>query len=158
MTTTARTKRKSPAKATPVPPLPTLPSVVIGRLVGSNAQGEPLVDFAGNPTEAPVPARATSPWTPNDIGTQVALVFESGSATHPIILGVMRNTLAPSLPVQLSADGQKLLLTAEREIEMRCGKASIVLTSAGKVLIRGEYVLSRSSGVNRIKGAAVEIN
>ena len=41
---------------------------------------------------------------------------------------------------------------------MRCGEASITLTRAGKVLIRGAYVLSRSSGANRIKGAAVEIN
>ena len=29
---------------------------------------------------------------------------------------------------------------------------------AGKVLIRGAYLLSRSSGVNRIKGGSVQIN
>ena len=42
--------------------------------------------------------------------------------------------------------------------ELRCGKASITLTRAGKVLIRGAYLLSRSSGVNRIKGGSVQIN
>jgi hypothetical protein len=41
---------------------------------------------------------------------------------------------------------------------LRCGKASITLTRAGKVLIQGSYVLSRSTGVNRVKGGAVQIN
>ena len=38
------------------------------------------------------------------------------------------------------------------------GKASITLTREGKVLIRGTYLSSRSSGVNRIKGGSVQIN
>jgi hypothetical protein len=41
---------------------------------------------------------------------------------------------------------------------LRCGESSIVLTRAGKVLIKGNYVLSRSRGANRIKGAYVDIN
>ena len=48
------------------------------------------------------------------------------------------------------------MLTADKEIELRCGKASITLTKAGKILLRGEYLLSRSSGVNRIKGGSVD--
>jgi hypothetical protein len=40
----------------------------------------------------------------------------------------------------------------------RFGQASITLTRAGKVLIRGAYLLSRSSGVNLITGGSVEIN
>jgi hypothetical protein len=47
---------------------------------------------------------------------------------------------------------------AGKEIVLRCGDASITLTRAGKILIKGAYVLSRSSGVNRIQGGAVEIN
>ena len=35
---------------------------------------------------------------------------------------------------------------------------NIMLTRAGKVLIRGAYLLSRSSGANRIKGGSVQIN
>ena len=41
---------------------------------------------------------------------------------------------------------------------LRCGDASITLTRAGKVLIKENYVLSRSRGCNKIKGAAVDIN
>jgi hypothetical protein len=55
-------------------------------------------------------------------------------------------------------DGERVVLSAEREISLKCGEASITLTAAGKILIRGTYVLTRSSGANRIKGATVEIN
>jgi hypothetical protein len=55
-------------------------------------------------------------------------------------------------------DGKKVTLTGEEEVTLQCGKASITLTRAGKVLITGDYVLSRSRGVNRIKGGSVQIN
>jgi hypothetical protein len=41
---------------------------------------------------------------------------------------------------------------------LQCGKASITLTKAGKVLIQGSYVSSRSTGVNRVKGGSVQLN
>jgi hypothetical protein len=49
-------------------------------------------------------------------------------------------------------------VSAEREIVLRCGDASITLTRAGKVIIKGRYVVSRSTGYNKIKGATVDIN
>ena len=53
---------------------------------------------------------------------------------------------------------ERLELIAEREIVLRCGEASLTLTRAGKIILRGTYVLSRSSGVNKIKGGSVQIN
>jgi uncharacterized protein (DUF2345 family) len=58
----------------------------------------------------------------------------------------------------VQADDERVVVTAEREIVLRCGDASITLTRAGKVLIKGTYVLSRARGYNKIKGAAVDIN
>jgi hypothetical protein len=55
-------------------------------------------------------------------------------------------------------DGDRVVLSAEKEIVLQCGKASITLTRAGKILIRGAYLLARSSGVNRIQGGSVQIN
>ena len=60
--------------------------------------------------------------------------------------------------VNVQVDDDQLTLTADRQITLRCGKASITLTAAGKVLIRGAYLLNRSSGVNKIKGGSVQIN
>ena len=53
---------------------------------------------------------------------------------------------------------RRLTLAAEKEIVLTCGKSSITLTRAGKVLIRGAYISSRSSGAHRIKGGSVQIN
>jgi len=64
----------------------------------------------------------------------------------------------PPNPLEVQVDGERVVLTAKHEIVLRCGKASITLTRAGKVLIHGEYLLSRASGVNRIKGGSVQIN
>jgi hypothetical protein len=58
----------------------------------------------------------------------------------------------------LTVDGERVVLNGAKQVELRCGEASIVLTAAGKILIKGTYVLSRSSGANRIKGAFVDIN
>ncbi len=58
---------------------------------------------------------------------------------------------------QPAADG-RLELAAEREVVIRSGAASLTLTSAGKAILAGEYVLSRSRGVNKIKGGSVQIN
>ncbi len=51
-----------------------------------------------------------------------------------------------------------MIVNAKEQLVLRCGKASITLTRAGKILIKGSYVLSRSSGVNRIKGGSVQLN
>ncbi|VAW71531.1 Mll2356 protein [hydrothermal vent metagenome] len=55
-------------------------------------------------------------------------------------------------------DGKRVILQGEEEIVLKCGDASITLTKAGKVLIRGKYLSSRSSGVNRIMGGSVQVN
>ena len=146
--------------------------VVIGTLVAIDADGRPRVDFAGSVARYPLAARSTSSLTEDDLGRDVALMFEAGDPRKPVLLGVIRDPQPvpdrvdrdeaagdePGPRLDAEADGQRLVLTADQEIVLRCGKASITLTRAGKVLIRGAYLLSRSSGVNRIKGGSVQIN
>jgi hypothetical protein len=145
--------------------------VIVGTIVGFTEMGEPLVDIAGNREfERPLPARSTAPHCPTEVGCQVVLAFEQGDLRKPVILGVLCKATAhvegtlPRKPDPVRADlaaivdGERLVLTADREIVLRCGEASITLTRAGKILLRGTYVLSRSSGVNRIKGGSVQIN
>jgi hypothetical protein len=64
----------------------------------------------------------------------------------------------PEEPATSTSDSERLVLTAEREIVLQCGSASITLTRAGKIIIRGEYVVTRAAGVNRILGGSVQIN
>lgn len=137
--------------------LPRVPSPIVGRLVRCDAGGGATVEFPGNPFGRPVAARTTTPLDPASVGSDAVLLFENGDPARPIVVGVLR-PVAERPGVAAELDGERVVLTADREIVLRCGEASITLTAAGKVLIRGTYVLTRSSGANRIKGAAVEIN
>ena len=58
----------------------------------------------------------------------------------------------------VTIDGKRITFDAREEIVLKCGKASITLTRAGKILIRGAYLLSRSTGVNKIKGGSIQLN
>jgi hypothetical protein len=53
---------------------------------------------------------------------------------------------------------EELLLTAHRKITLQCGLASITLHPNGKIVLRGQHILSASEGTNRVVGAQVEIN
>lgn len=138
--------------------------VVVGLLIGFDGQGAPLVGFTGNPQAEAAPARSTANLTREDIGCEVALLFENGDPAKPLIIGRMQQLVISTEKPNEQAfnaeiDGeQRVVLQADQEIVLRCGKASITLTRAGKIIIRGAYILNRSSGVNRIKGGSVQIN
>jgi hypothetical protein len=110
-------------------------------------------------------ARATVVLKRASLGSAVVVVCENGDARLPIVIGVVEQPArapSPGLtaenPVVIHADDERYVVNAEREIVLRCGESSITLTRAGKVIIKGRYILSRSSGYNKIKGAAVDIN
>jgi Domain of unknown function (DUF6484) len=137
--------------------------VVIGVLMGFDDGGEPLVVFPGNPVEHAVPARTTARLERDHIGSDVALLFEQGDPARPLVMGRILHPEVALDPAgarrfQAIIDDQRLELKAEREIVLRCGKASITLTRAGKILLRGAYIFSRSTGVNKIKGGSVQLN
>jgi Domain of unknown function (DUF6484) len=128
-----------------------------------------LVRFAGQPGEAALPARSCVDLQGHHIGQQVVLVFEQGDVRRPIVMGLLQGQPCQSgLPVagartapgqvEIDADGERLVVNAKTQLVLRCGKASITLTKAGKVLIEGSYLSSRSSGANRIKGGSVQLN
>lgn len=154
-------RAKTNGAATPAKPAaPQMPATMIGTLAGFNETGFPLVQFADNKMDCPADARSTIPLTEQQIGSDVLVLFEQGQASKPIIIGLVQPPASAPLqkPFEVKLDGEQLVLSADKEIVLRCGKSSITLTRAGKVLIRGAYLLSRSSGVNRIKGGSVQIN
>lgn len=140
--------------------------VVIGKIVGIDEKGVPLVDYFGNPTSQSAPALTTLPLSQEHLGREVALLFAEGDLKKPVIVGLIHPVSdevllveeQTNLPLEASLDGQRVIFSAQQEIVLQCGKASITLTRSGKIILRGAYVLSRSSGANKIKGASVEIN
>lgn len=140
-----------------------VPACLVGVAVGHDNNSNLLVDFTENPHDAAIPSRATVDVSGVQPGDEVTLIFDRGQTDAPIVVGILSQPRLPLRQVSTNAlqatlDDERLELTADREIVLRCGKASITLTKAGKILIRGAYVLTRSSGTNRVKGATVEIN
>ena len=98
----------------------------------------------------------------------VAIAFEGGDRELPLIVGWIHDRLvagkAEMSPTQDATnreaviDGQRVTFRADNEIVLECGASSIVLTKDGHIVIKGAHVVSRSSGVNKIKGATVNIN
>ena len=134
----------------------------------------------------PVPARIAismaGPWIERALrdGLSAVVVFENGDRLKPIIVGFLE---APQLPavaapeptvapadegiteatpvppcVEADVDGKRVRVTAQDEIVLQCGSASVTLRRNGRVVIRGTYVETRSEGTNRIKGGQVQIN
>ena len=100
------------------------------------------------------------------IGKEVLISFEEENVYRPVITGIIQKLKQPVESAKNSNkqfetkldDSERLIFSAEREIVLQCGKSSIHLTKAGKVIIRGNYVLSRSTGLNSMKGGSVSIN
>jgi len=134
----------------------------VGVLVAFADPATPLV-VCGTADGAALQARTTIDLRPEHIGSEVLVTFERGNAARPIVIGRLRKAApwptkdAPP-QVEVDADGKRLTLAVKEQLVLRCGQASITLTVAGKVLIQGTYVSSRSTGVNRIKGGSVQIN
>jgi hypothetical protein len=147
----------------PSPPLEKIDGVRVGTLIGFVHGDQPLVTYDANVGLAALVARTVENLQPEHIGEQVVLVFENGDPGAPIITGRLRSPSrllgGTRLPqIEADADGHRLTLTVRDQLVLRCGKASITLTAAGKILIHGEYVSARSNGAMRIKGGSVQIN
>ena len=153
---------------------PRIEGVRVGAIVRVDENGQVLVDFPGN-AEGPVAARLASAFGVKKLkravatGQDVLLAFENNDPRLPIVIDSLCNdakqtTGSETVALQredldeILVDGKRVTFDAKEEIVLRCGKASITLTRAGKVLIRGAYVLSRSSGVNKIKGGSIQLN
>jgi hypothetical protein len=138
--------------------------VVIGKLVALTTDATTaLVTYRGQPGTAALAARATLDLHAAHMGRDAVLLFEDGDPLRPVVIGCLQTPHASSLRelpgnVEVHADGERLVVSAKDQIVLRCGKASITLTKAGKVIIEGAYVSHRSSGVLRLKGGSVQIN
>lgn len=141
-----------------------LGGAAIGVLIGFKSDGRiPLVIYAGQSGDAAVGARTIADLHGAHIGREVVLIFENGDMARPIIIGCLQRAEgwpveSPTGQVVVDSDGERMIVSAKEQLVLRCGKASITLTKAGKVLIQGCYVSSSASGVIRIKGGAIQLN
>ncbi|MER9404135.1 DUF6484 domain-containing protein [Mesorhizobium caraganae] len=131
--------------------------VVIGLLIGFE-EGAPLVVFVGNPQETAIRARSLAELDMAALGSEVALLFESGDPLKPLVVGRIVGPAHNRKGAEVVRDGETVTINAKDRIELRCGLASIILEKDGRISIRGSQLNSHASGVNRVRGAAVHLN
>lgn len=136
--------------------------VVTGTVVGEGTvPGSLFVHFPGNPDAGPATARIVGCQANLESGREVALMFEQGDPRRPLLIGPMERPPVRADNPQTPGEDRSVARVEARgqdQITIRCGKSSITLTRSGKIILRGKYILSRSEGVNRIKGGSVQIN
>jgi len=142
---------------------PTPAGIIVGRLVGLADDGRTPVVICPGPSGSAHRARSIVDLHGAHIGRDVVIQFEAGDRSKPIVLGVLQQDGTWPMDrrpdqVEVDADGERIVVTAREQLVLRCGKASVTLTAAGKVIIRGTYVSSQSSGTHRIGGAAIRLN
>lgn len=131
--------------------------VVIGIFLGFG-ESSPLVVFPGNPQETAIPARSLAELTSSMIGAEVALLFQDGDPGRPLIVGRIIDPARKADAPQIIRDGEQLRITANERIELRCGKATIIMEKDGRITLRGTYLTSHASATNRIRGGSVNLN
>lgn len=131
--------------------------VVIGVLLGFE-EAVPTVVFPGNPQDHAIPARSLATLDASAIGCEVALLFENGDPARPLIIGRIVDPARPTSEPLVIRDGEQVKVTANERLELRCGKASIIMKKEGHITIRGTYLTSHASAANRIRGGSVNLN
>ncbi|MFN0113200.1 MAG: hypothetical protein ACKVPY_00835 [Paracoccaceae bacterium] len=125
-----------------------LPGLRIARLSGFDAEGHPLVaDTTGLRA-----ARSLADLAPADTGAEIAVADTVQGDL--LVLGLLR----PPLPVTEADGTAPKVVEAKGTLILRCGKASVTLHADGRIAVKGEELLSRARGANRVQGGSVQLN
>jgi len=89
-------------------------------------------------------------------GDTVLVVIESEDRSAGIALGRVRHRISSRL--ETAPTPERIEVTGISEVVLRAGKATIILRSDGRILIRGTEIASSASGTNRIRGGAIKLN
>jgi len=130
------------------------PQAHLGELLGFDDEGRARVALDGGE----VVAQTVTPLGADAVGERVALLPLANDAGWLVVGRLLPPGPQEGVSAVLEVDGERATLTAKKRISLRCGKASVELTRAGKIILRGTYVASESEGLQHLRGAVVEVN
>jgi hypothetical protein len=129
--------------------MPPAGAVMLASLTEIDASGQAWLQVPGigriQAVHSLVPLQA------EQVGQQVAI---SQTPNGAIVLGLLWQAQSK----QVKVDGQRQVIRAEQEIELRCGEAAIILSADGHIQLRGTYITSQASATQRILGGSVNVN
>ncbi|WP_295076504.1 DUF6484 domain-containing protein [Tabrizicola sp.] len=120
------------------------------QIIAIDPDGRARVLIPGALGETELLAQSLVPIGEDAIGRTAAVTMMDD---QPLILGLIQPPI-----LKVVTDGEAQVIEAQKELILRCGAASITMTSDGRVTIRGTQLLSRSEGANRVQGATVQLN
>jgi len=140
-------------------PKPPSGVLITGTILSVEKTGKIEIEMVCHGGSYRVECRSLVAVSADDIGSSAAFMLEDGSRDAGIIIGLIWQPDDESIFAHPQTDlPDSLNFRADKDITLSCGKASVTLTRAGKIILRGAYLSSRSTGVNRIKGGSVQIN
>lgn len=141
--------------------------VAIGRIVG-NAKGtgkDGVLIVVPALGDATLTARVACALPESCVGRECAVLFEDGNPTRPLVMGLLLTATNPAESAvyrreepEIRVDGERVVIEANQELELRCGESVILLQRDGRIEIRGNYVTSQATATQRIRGGSVHIN
>jgi hypothetical protein len=99
-----------------------------------------------------------------EVGALVLYLASNDQNTNGCVLGKIGKYKPNSKSEKsVSNDTQEInvksiQIVAQDNLILRCGEGSLIISKDGSIILRGSKILSRAKGVNKVKGAAVQIN
>jgi hypothetical protein len=141
--------------------------MLVGHLDGLDAEGRILFRATGDAESRPLTIGLELPdgalVKAARTGRRAVALADDGGGMR-VLVGLLRERVGASardaLPgdLEVRVDGETLRLSAQSSIELRCGKARLVLRRDGRVTLEGAHIVSSSTGPQRIKGATIALN
>ncbi|MBN1931348.1 MAG: hypothetical protein JW786_07035 [Desulfobacterales bacterium] len=127
--------------------------IMRGRISAIRPNGEIIVEYKENSSSLVCDFLRTSAGSIPLLtkGDPVLFVLEK-SGVRGCVIGVVQKYITGE------ESSYQLDFVAQNKIELRCGGSSLTMSKEGKVILKGSQVVTKASGVNKIKGASVKIN
>ena len=82
---------------------------------------------------------------------------------QPVLVALLRECISAEARHKAGTEttrisGQAVEIDAQQSLELSCGRARITLHADGRIELNGDYLLSRSRGPIKLKGATIDIN
>jgi hypothetical protein len=163
-----RVSRPAPAVRRSNRTVERVPGARIGWLLPESRPDRLIVDFAGSGRTKGVRARTTvrltaAEWKDAAMNRRSVLLVsdDDHGEPRPVIVGFVYDDgdIDRGMPsIDARVDGIAVRIEGRKQVEIRCGKASLVLTRDGRIILSGVEVDTRASGTNRVRGGIVKIN
>jgi hypothetical protein len=143
---------------------------VAGHLAGVDDEGRLLFRADGShslhPVSIGVPLSDDELVRAARLERRVIVLRTNGGPARGVLVGILRERVGAEARdaanaaggVNVKVDGDAVRITAQSELELRCGKSRLLMHKDGRIEISGNYLISRSRGPVKIKGATIALN